>query len=161
MKVIFILIAICTFPTVLFSQTSYKSNDVYLEVGGNGLFSSVNYERHLLKKPGLGVRIGLGFYTEDNFYVTLPIGMNYLFKMKGNSSFIEGGIGVTWARVNGKLFISDKNSDGFNFTNVIPSIGYRKHTKKDLMWRINLTPIINNKNVAFLPWLGVSVGKRF
>ena len=145
--------------TFVFGQSAFKKNDIYLEAGGNGLFGSVNYERQLTKEPGLGARIGIGFYSENAFYLTIPIGINYLFKLKSAKSFIDAGLGVTWTRIDGKLFGDSKNSNGEHFVNFIPSIGYRRHTSKDLMWRISLTPAANK--YGLVPWLGASIGKRF
>jgi hypothetical protein len=155
----FLLFMICsTLMIFSFAQTTFKKNDIYLEAGGNGLFASVNYERQLTKQSGLGVRLGVGFYTEDAFYLTIPVGINYLFVLKTKKSFksfIDAGLGVTWARIDGKLF----SSNGSHFTNFIPSIGYRRHTQKDLMWRISVTPVANNDGLV--PWVGFSIGKRF
>lgn len=150
-----------TFGIVLFSygQTTFKRNDIYVEFGGNGLFSSVNYERQLTKQPGLGFRLGVGFYSENAFYLTIPVGINYLFKLKNNKSFIDVGIGATWTRIDGKLFGNSKNLNDNHFVNFAPSIGYRQHTSKDIMWRISVTPIANK--YGFVPWLGFSIGKRF
>ena len=155
-----LLVVLASIPSsVLFAQMDFKQNDVYLEAGGNGLFGSVNYERQLNKQPGMGVRIGVGFYSENAFYVTIPAGINYLFALKNNASFIDAGLGLTWTRIDGNVFGSDKNSNGNHFVNFVPSLGYRKHTAKDLMWRISITPVANK--YTFVPWLGISLGKRF
>ena len=159
MKSFYFIVLILVTSSVTFSQTSFKKNTIYLEAGGNGLWGSVNYERQLTKEPGLGVRLGVGFYTESSFYLTIPAGTNYLFPLKNRTSFIDACLGVTWARINGKLFGSDKYSNGEHFVNFIPSIGYRIHTKKDVMWRFSITPVANND--AFTPWIGISLGKRF
>ncbi|MDB5232777.1 MAG: hypothetical protein JWN76_3582 [Chitinophagaceae bacterium] len=150
--------ALCSI-TFSFGQSTFKKNDIYLEAGGNGLFGSVNYERQITNKSGLGLRVGVGFYSEKAFYLTIPAGINYLFKLKNNKSFIDAGLGVTWTRIDGKLFVGSKNQNADNFVNFIPSIGYRRHTVKDVMWRISLTPIANK--YSFVPWLGASIGKRF
>ena len=92
------------FTQLLHAQSTFKKNDIYLEAGGHGLFGSVNYERQLTKSPGLGVRMGLGFYTENAFYLTIPAGINYLFKLPGNNSFIDAGIGGSWTKMDGRLF---------------------------------------------------------
>jgi len=156
----FILCIITTaFITPSFGQNTFIKNDIYLEAGGNGLFASVNYERQLTKQPGLGVRLGVGFYTENAFYLTIPVGINYLFKLNSDKSFIDAGLGVTWTRIDGNLFGESENSNGDSFVNFIPSVGYRRHTTKNLMWRISVTPVINNN--GFVPWLGLSIGKRF
>ncbi len=151
---------VCSFITIYsFGQDTFKRNDIYLEAGGNGLFASVNYERQVTKEPGLGLRFGVGFYTENNFYLTIPVGINYLFKLKNNNSFLEAGLGVTWARMDAKIFkdLEDPNAD--HFTNFIPSIGYRRHLNRDVMLRVNLTPVANK--YGLVPWLGLSLGKRF
>ena len=155
-----ILFIICSlFATFSFGQQIFKKNEIYLEAGGNGLFASINYERHLTKQPGFGVRVGVGFYSEEAFYLTIPAGINYLFQLKSDKSFIDAGLGATWTRIDGNLFGEPKNSNGDNFVNFVPSIGYRHHTKQNLMWRISVTPIANK--YGFVPWLGFSLGKRF
>lgn len=87
------LLAFFIFEGVTYTcaQSTLKKNDIYLEAGGNGLFGSVNYERQLTKEPGLGARIGAGFYTENAFYLTIPVGINYLFALKSDRSFIDAG----------------------------------------------------------------------
>ena len=159
MKRLTFLLAISLFAICTHAQTTFKRNDIYLEAGGNGLFASVNYERQLTKQPGLGFRVGVGFYSEKAFYLTIPVGINYLFKLKNNKSFIDAGLGATWTQIDGNLFGDSNNANGDDFVNFVPSIGYRRHTNKDLMWRISVTPIANK--YGLVPWLGLSVGKRF
>ena len=159
MKYLTFFLAVSFFAVCSYGQTAFKRNDIYLEAGGNGLFASVNYERQLTKQPGLGFRFGVGFYSENAFYLTIPVGINYLFKLKNDKSFIDAGIGATWTRIDGNLFGDLKNSNSDHFVNFVPSLGYRRHTDKNLMWRISVTPITNKYGPV--PWLGLSIGKRF
>jgi hypothetical protein len=159
MKQFSLLIIITNFSIHSFSQTTFKKNSIYLEAGGNGLFGSVNYERQLTKEPGLGARLGVGFYTEKAFYLTIPVGINYLFELKREGSFIDAGLGVTFVRIDGELFGDSKNPNGDHFVNFIPSIGYRRHTARNVMFRASLTPVFNED--AFVPWIGLSIGKQF
>jgi len=124
MKILIIFFASAFFATCSFGQTSFKRNDIYFEAGGNGLFSSINYERQLTSQPGLGFRVGLGFYSENAFYLTIPTGVNYLFKLKNENSFIDAGLGATWTRNNGELFSDSSPSNGEHFVSFVPSIGY-------------------------------------
>ncbi len=159
MKHLTLLFAIFGIAFCSSGQTTFKRNDIYIEAGGNGLFASVNYERQLSNQPGAGFRLGVGFYSEHAFFLTIPVGINYLFKLKNNKSFIDAGLGATWTRIDGNLFGDSKDSNGDNFANFVPSIGYRRHSSKNLMWRISVTPIANK--YGLVPWLGLSIGKRF
>jgi hypothetical protein len=159
MKKTFLTALVLCIVTFAFGQSPFKRNDIYLEAGGNGLWGSINYERQLAKEVGLGARIGFGFYTENAFFLTIPVGINYLFKLKKENSFIDAGLGVTWTRVDAKLFKDEGDSNGDHFVNFIPSVGYRKHTKDNMMFRFSLTPVINRNGLV--PWIGASLGKRF
>ena len=144
----------------LFGQSISKRQSVYFELGGNGLFTSVNYDFQLTKKPGLGIRAGIGFYSLDPFVLTIPVGVNYLFELQQNKSYMELGLGATWTKENVSLYLEpDLNKKRTNFGNYFPTIGYRKHTKKSFMWRMSLTPLINQN--GFQPFFGGSFGKLF
>ena len=158
-KNIIFLVFIITNLNLCQAQNLSKQNLIYLELGGNGLFSSLNYERQLFKNTALSLRIGLGFYTEKAFYLTIPMGLNYAFKLNKVNSFLDLGMGVTFARIDGRVFAQEQNENGTHFTNVIPSIAYRKHNAQDYFWRISFTPVFNRQTV--MPWVGFSIGKRF
>lgn len=156
MKKVFAFLLLSSFlVSSTFAQKTFQRNSFYLEAFGSGLFGSLNYERQLTDKPGIGLRIGAGFYTENAFYFTIPVGVNYLFPLKKENRFIDAGLTVspTFRDAN----FHSKGND--KWTNVIPSIGYRAHTKKDWMWRIALTPVINR--LAVTPSAGFSIGKVF
>ncbi len=143
-----------------FTQSDFRKNTIYGEFGGNGVFLSLNYERQLGTKPGLGVHFGLGNADADEtFAFTVPVGVDYLFNISNQKSFIETGLGVTWALQN--------IWDGYNHTEphiykpkLIPSIGYRRQTSYGLMWKITATPdFARNGIVPFYP--GLAIGWRF
>lgn len=159
MKRPILIIAVLSIVFLSYGQSTFKANNLYLELGGNGLWTSLNYERQLTNEPGLGVRVGVGFYTENAFYLTIPVGINYLFRLKDNRSFIDAGLGTTWAGI-GKISTDPlKNAREFNFVNFVPSIGYRRESSGNLMWRVSLTPVANK--FGLVPWFGISMGKRF
>lgn len=158
-----LLLLIVLFPLFLNSQSNFKRNSIYVEVGGNGLLTSFNYDKQLTKKPGLGFRIGAGFYSPKPFQLTIPVGINYLYKLKNDNSYMEFGLGATWTKADVELYIiaehRDVNYKNTHYLNVLPSMGYRRHTKKSFMWRLSLTPIINQ--YGFIPFLGIAAGKLF
>ena len=136
-------------------------NTVFVEALGNGLFGSINYERQLTKEPGLSLRAGIGFYTENEFYLTIPTSIQYLISLR-NSNFIETGVGYTWADAAADDIFNNENvTNSDNLNNLFLSVGYRKHFGKDWMWKANFTPLITNNKDVTLPWIGVSIGKRF
>lgn len=144
----------------LFSQSISKRQSGYFELGGNGLFTSVNYDFQLTKKPGFGIRAGIGFYALDPFVLTIPVGVNYLFELQQNKSYMELGFGATWTKENVSLYlVPDLSKKRTNFGNYFPTIGYRKHIKKSFMWRFSLTPLVNQN--GFQPFFGGSFGKLF
>lgn len=138
-----------------FSQDPFPKNSFYLEAGGGGGFSSLNYERQLTKNPGIGIRIGAGFYTEAGFYLSIPVGINYLFPLKKKNHFIDAGFNVT-------PFFKDARFDAKGddqYTSFIPMIGYRAQTDKNWFWRVSVGAVANR--FGGLPWAGIAIGKVF
>jgi hypothetical protein len=154
--------------TSLIAQENFRKNDAYIEFLGNGIGASISYERQLQNEPGLGVRFGVGYFSGDEqFRVSVPIGINYLFNLRNNKSFIDAGIGGTWSGAAGLKTIKQEVTAGGvrvrdyreRIWSAVPSVGYRHHTKGNFMWRTSFSPIINKYRV--MPWVGISVGKRF
>ncbi len=96
MRIHFLLLVTLVLSNVSFSQQTFKRNDIYFELSGNGIAGSICYERHLSSKPGFGLRAGVGVYGDGKLRVSIPLGINYLFMLTPNKSFLEAGIGGTW-----------------------------------------------------------------
>lgn len=143
-------------------ETPFKKNTGYLELGGNGLLTSINYERQLFNKPGLGFHVGMGIYGFKEPHLTIPFGFNYLINLKNNQSFLDFGLGMVYTKAEVLLYVTVKRPQGYvhtDFWSYIPSIGYRRHTKSNYMIRVAVTPVINN--IGLLPFFGFSIGKGF
>ena len=142
--------------TKVSGQSKSKLNTAYFELGGNGLFTSINYERQLLKSTRLNFHIGTGIYGLQPTYLTIPFGINYLFKLNNSNSCIDLGFGATYSKADVALYaiVENKNPNykNTNYWNYIPSVAYRKLTKRLLMYRFSLTPVINHND--FLPFFG-------
>lgn len=162
MKLLIITVALFALqPTPAGAQNAFKQNDVYFELFGNGIVGSLNYERQFAAKPGLGVRVGVGFYPTEKGMLSIPVGLNYLINLKNQQSFIDAGLGLTLTSE--PVMFLDFSGDVYDkgsYVNFIPSIGYRKHTAKNLMLRFNISPIFNEYSLT-LPSIGFSIGKRF
>jgi hypothetical protein len=144
------------------SGTNSLKNTVYIEALGNGMLGSLNYERQLLRNPYLTGRLGIGFYLESNFYLSIPVSLHYLIELR-NNNFIESGIGFTWAQYGADDCLNCDGSDNTDdYRNLFFSIGYRKHFGNNWMWKANFTPLItNNHGANFEPWFGLAIGKQF
>jgi len=156
MRKIFFTVAAIFTACQLPAQKSFKRNIFYFEILGNGLVLSLNYERQITNKPGLGFHAGVALAGDKPAF---PLGAKYLFELGKQRSFLEVGAGVTIAEQdmweeNLNSFNADPYKPGF-----IPSVGYRYNAPKGSMWRINYTPFFNKYRTEFL-FFGVSVGWR-
>lgn len=161
MKILLILVLILS-GVEAFSQELIKKNEIFAELGGNGLLGSINYYRQFGDKPGFGARIGAGVYgNEAN--LTIPVEVNYLIRVLGNHSFLDLGLGATFTKANVHLYALAERSEGYvekkPFAFFIPSIGLRAYTTKNYVWHVNITPI--QTEYSMLPYFGLGFGKRF
>ncbi len=77
------LIVFTTSASIAVAQDTFKKNDVYIELLGNGVLGSINYDRQLSTQPGLGVRFGIGTVydspkptVDEEFLITYTIAFN-------------------------------------------------------------------------------------
>ncbi len=158
--VIIISTAVCYSQDKSYSSAGERAQDVFGEIGGNGLLISVNYDTRLApKQNGIGARAGIGYIADpfgDADGITIPLGINYLIGNK--SSYLELGAGVTVYSLKGtSLFDVYVSESGVIY---VPSIGYRyQPIHKGFTGRIFISPIITNGGSAF--WLGLSAGYKF
>ena len=142
------------------AQNSFRKNIVYAEFCGSGLNWSANYERQLGNKPGLGLHAGVGYASSnEQFRVSIPVGVNYIFNISHQRSFVETGIGVTWAEQN--IWESKLPDTYFQYEpGLFASVGYRYQAPYGLIWKIDYTPFFTKYRNDYL-FLGISVGWSF
>jgi hypothetical protein len=188
MKKLYILITIITLSSlsdVTYCQDSLKNNDyknaLSIEVLGNGITFSFNYERILFRKNiyCLSSRNGISYLPKFNGDLHGP---GFIFEL--NNSFgksknkIELGIGLNALylieELEESIFVNDKFLK-LIFIYTSPRIGYKLESKKGHFFRIGVTPVIGlsyhvintnfsstmkNETIA-RPWLGIGFGKVF
>lgn len=164
MKKFSITIVVCLITIISYSQkteeVSSPAQTVFIEIGGNGLLFSANYDtRFSRKQSGIGGRVGLGFFGgSGGGILTVPIGINYLAGKAPN--FLEAGLGYTYA-----TFTAADGDDLFSGSGsvIFPSIGYRYQQKnKGLMARIVLSPAIAVSNGGgWFFFAGIGLGYKF
>ncbi len=143
-------------------QSKSNLNSIYVELGGNSLFTSVNYERQLLKSIPLLFHAGTGIYGVNPSYLTIPFGIRYLIKLHNAHSFLDLGFGATYSKADVALYAIVDHKDPYlqtDYWNYIPGVAYRRLTRKNLMYRFSVSPVLNHND--FFPFLGFSIGKSF
>jgi len=153
MKKIFLLVATLFFilcNSILFSQTE-KPNSIYLELGGNCVFYSINYDR--LFSNHIGARVGANFFllpidktTAFGYFVVMQI----IYLIGNGNSRLELGGGVN--------YLNEKDGDSIWGPSFI--IGYRyQPTNGGFVFRIGFTPTYVTDHI--MPMGGVSFGYNF
>ncbi len=173
LKISFVIIAIflvMSFPQNSFAQQSRRSayNSVYLELLGNGVFYSINYDRMFSKS--MGGRIGIMWITDgDDSFSVLPVMANYLIG-KGKHK-LELGLGALVVFAFGPAAENEVDS-GIRGT---ATVGYRLQPPDGgFVFRVGFTPIFfageefnlgrprsQQSATAFAPWGGLSIGIGF
>jgi hypothetical protein len=144
--------------TSAFSTT--KPNAIYAQLGGGGLMLSTNYERCIYKN--LHTHLGIGLYGLHKQYATYPIGINYILPLKKEKLFVDMGYSATYSNADVKLYIVAKLGPDYKqtiFWNHVPHIGLRLHSKRNMLIKADIAPVINGW--GFIPNIGLSIGKLF
>lgn len=134
-------------------------NNWYVELGGNSLFYSGNYEKVLIKSERWGWvgRVGLGYnpgdytllnkITLDKGTAIAPFHSSVLYGP--NKEKLELGIGFTML------------AQGINSRELVATavVGFRVVETNKICFRINYAPFI--RNGVYTDWFGVSLGRNF
>jgi len=128
-------------------------NAFFVEILGNGLLFSANYDVRVANK--FGVRAGIGYVgsTEgEGGILTIPVMGNFLLGKNGR--YFEVGAGITYVSGNSDIF----DDDGFSSVLGTLSFMYRSQpVNGGFMWKIGLTPFLAEG--IFVPyWAGVGIG---
>jgi hypothetical protein len=154
-----------------FSQ--FSNNTVFFEGFGNGLYSSINYDRIFYRNNSMAASFRIG-YSQYKTGALLPFELNFLGKSKSTPFYSEFGIGYT------SLLWAD-----YEMSTIFFRIGFRyQQPKGGLFFRVAFLPLyqLNNNSPQrlgimrggtgyyenlnftgnsddnFMPWFGVSIG---
>ncbi len=179
---IFLFLFFCIFQNGL-SQSNKDSlklprHHVFLEIGGNGLLYSLNYEYRFAK--AFVVRAGGAYLylqektTEKNQHIaSLPITVSYLLNLCQQQHYVEVGGGAMLFLSSGTISSYKATTDFF--PNLTAIIGYRyQPIRKHWSCKVAFTPyygmssLINSQGEAFNLignrlqfWGGVGIGYQF
>lgn len=163
MRKYFLILGLASTHLFALGQDLNRKNEIFIELGGNGLLGSLNFARQLTKNPGLEFRVGLGAFGSEKTFLTIPVSLNYLVGLGGQHASLSFGMGMTYTKADVRMRIIDYE-EGYEDTrsapvNLVPSLAYRYHTTKNLLWKVGFNPIFNKH--GFSPSFGLSAGKRF
>ena len=135
------------------SEYSGTKNTFFVELLGNGLIFSANYDVRLANK--FGARVGIGYVGDTGGgggILTVPIMGNVL--LGKNGKYFEIGGGVTFLSGTGEIF---NTSDASTVLGTFSFMYRRQPEDGGFMWKIGLTPFIAEG--IFVPyWGGVGFG---
>jgi hypothetical protein len=140
----------------------YAKNTVFFEGFGNGLYSSINYDRIFKRKYNSAVSLRVG-YSQNDVGAFIPIELNYLDAGIKPGCFAELGIGAT------PLVFA--KTDGFASVFFL-RVGFRyQQPKGGFFFRFGFLPgysttysYMNERYYGvthpcgFIPWYGISIG---
>lgn len=137
------------------------SNTFFVELGGNAVVYSLNYERFFT--PKVAIRVGGMYLQADDDNGTqvgvglFPVMATYLLG-QGNSHFETGaGIGIATAGVSDTDIGEDWGDSAVYGT---ATLGYRyQKPEGGVIFRAGFTPLYADGNL--IPWVGLSVGYAF
>jgi hypothetical protein len=149
------------------SEDRTAHNALYVELLGNAIFYSLNYERFII--DSVAARIGLGYFsvsvsTGDESasatVLTAPLMVNYL-GIGGASHKLELGVGVLIVYASGSVdtLAAESEGSGVGFVGS-GSIAYR-YVPYDggFNFKIGLAPLFGG--FGFLPWPALALGAAF
>ncbi len=146
-------------------DTRFMSS-MYVEVGGNAIIASVNYEliidRNYAVRLGMAPGVFLSWNIEDNgedSYYNRDETMDFVGLVSASKFFgsrknkIETGIGFVFGDSHREKGSKIPRANGLSFT-----LGYRymSLSERGLALKFAFTPIINSD--GFSPWVGASIG---
>ena len=146
-----------------------RNNLVFLELGGNGILYTMNYDRAIA--GGFTVRVGVGHLAEganpiagDVQTASLPaVGAPFLINyVRGRGRHrLEVGAGVTLLYASARASTRYRAATAADLTPLATAlIGYRYVPPEGgFTYRAGFTPLVSDAGV--LPWGGLSVGYLF
>lgn len=168
------LVLIAAMAPAVPAQERAPQNAVYLELLGNGVLLSINYDRKLTDRFSL--RAGTGSWGSEGTswdgrevettMVTVPLLANYLGG-SGNGR-LELGAGVLFGHRKREHTFGEPD-DSYTFTSLTGVVGYRyQPSRRGLMFRVGATPFVGlgDPETAYpdkglVPSIGVSGGYSF
>jgi len=150
------------------SQAFQRKNSVQLELGGHGLFYSVNYERNLLNADHFktSVQIGFSFYPAPidlRCRLWVPVSFNQL--ISHNQHHLELGLGIVFTEFQNYGDMEGNIHYKMGLTPFLSGKAGYRYQKPDgrMQYKVLFTPLLERENgiTGFHPLGAVSIGYTF
>jgi hypothetical protein len=152
-------------------EKKQAQNAVYVELGGNGAWYSVNYERYLRKDASvrigamyMSVEASAGESSASASWLAVPIMFNYLGLAAGNHA-LELGAGLDVMHFSGGASSFDATAEASGIVPVgTATVGYRYASNDGgFLFRAGYTPLffVTTEPKQIFHWGGMSFGYRF
>ncbi len=158
----FLLISFSSFSQYYENERT-QGRGVYLELLGNGLTYSFNYDQRFSQSlDGLGFKAGFSYISLDGSSLsTIPFGLNYL--LGKNGKYFETGIGATYLVAADNSYSFGPRNNGVVGDGLIGNLifGYRSEpVDGGFLFRATVTPMFGAG--FFFPFYGgISLGYAF
>jgi len=152
-------------------KSASAGNALYVELGGNGAWYSVNYERYL--RDDASVRLGAmymsveataGESSASASWLAIPVMFNYMGLAAGNHA-LELGAGVDFMHFSAGASTFDATATASGFVPVgTATIGYRyARPQGGFLFKAGYTPLffVTTDEKQVFHWGGMSFGYRF
>lgn len=155
----FVLVLALLAPLTVFAQTVDR-NAAYIEIGGNVVVPSINYERRW--NDLWAWRVGFTYVSsktegsnENDTAFGVPLMINRISAPQSNHHF-ETGLGVVLITGEDEGF-NDEFDEDFSGAFGTLTVGYRyQKPAGGFVFRAGFTPVFDTEDI--LPWAGVSFG---
>ena len=129
--------------------SAYKQS-LFIELGGNALFYSLNYDRMIEER--LAARIGVGALSvDDNWVVSIPLTLGYILGQGNSRMEVGGGVTILTGDID---FDDDISEETYVLGTAV--FAYRYQRPESVFFRFAFTPVFTSG--GFFPWFGISIG---
>ncbi len=158
-----------------------SGHQFYVEMGGPGVLFSANFDGRFEagQRLGFGYRLGVGFaygdvvvgddygegyygedYSEFRSYLTIPVGINYVFGKPGSSHTFE--VGASLVCFPKKVYVYNwyDSSAAGHFAGTFSFMYRLSPVNGGFTWRIGFTPSVGTSG-DIVPLMAVGMGYAF
>ena len=129
------------------------TNVLYIELGGNNIFYSINYEKEV--SNNLNLRLGISIMPITEFTNT---------GKQSNSKFIGTIMSNYFIQIKNNNYLELGGGLSYGLETLFPAVTFGYRYSPDyggIIWKLSFTPLLNEEIFSILPWFGIAFGIKF